>query len=411
MHSPSMPSALDGRISTLPCKVVVIWIDWYAYHVARLRGLMSVPSFAGRVRGIELVGGVGVHAGLKFREDLSPDLPIDTLLPGNSWSDAGQLRLSYELWQHLTLLDPDVVLAPGYYTLPSVAAALWARLHRRRSVLMTESTADDHIRVAWKEWLKSLLIRVLFDSAITGGAPHRQYLTQLGFPSTRTGDFYDVVDNSALAARTRTLRAEPARDVGLPQRYFLYVGRLAPEKNVRGLIEAWLAYREDRGTWSLVIVGEGPEGSILRELASQSKFANEIHFAGHKSSRDLPMFYAFAGCFVLPSTREPWGLVVNEAMASSLPVIVSHRCGCALDLVDSENGLTFDPAVPGQLTRCLSTIGSVTSERRASMGEHSAARIARFSPENFGGEVARIAAIETPDQQPIQPGNHVVSLP
>ena len=57
---------------TQGCRVAVIWIDWYPYHVARFRGLMSAPSLRGGVVGIELVGGVGVHQGLKFR-DLLPD--------------------------------------------------------------------------------------------------------------------------------------------------------------------------------------------------------------------------------------------------------------------------------------------------------------------------------------------------
>lgn len=391
MHSSADLPALARSTAAQPCKVAVIWIDWYAYHVARLRGLMSVPSLAGRVRGVELVGGVGVHAGLKFREDHSPDLPIDTLMPKKSWAEAGQLRLAHKLWHYLSLLDPDVVLAPGYYTIPSIAAAVWARLHGRRSILMTESTAGDHTRVAWKEGVKALLIRALFDSAITGGAAHQHYLSQLGFPSACTGRFYDVVDNLAIATRIRELRSRPARDFGLPETYFLYVGRLAPEKNVRSLVQAWVTYRENGGTWPLVIVGDGPEGAGLRELGSKSRFAADIHFAGHKSSSDLPVFYAFAGCFVLPSTREPWGLVVNEAMASSLPVIVSQRCGCAVDLVDSKNGLTFDPSVAGDLAQSLIAIGSLSPESRASMGERSAARIARFSPEHFGEEVARLA--------------------
>jgi len=402
-RSPRSTAAQPG-----PCKVAVIWIDWYAYHVARFRGLMAAPTLAGRVRGIELVGGVGVHTGLKFREDLPADLPVDTLMPQSSWADAGQLRLARKLWSHLTRLDPDVVLVPGYYTLPAVAAALWAKLHQRTSILMTESTADDHARVPWKETLKSLLIRTLFDSAITGGVAHRRYLQQLGFPADRIGRFYDVVDNTAIASQAAALRQasgdrrEPSArsergDFDLPETYFLYVGRLAEEKNVRGLVEAWLRYRENGGSWPLVLVGDGPEAQPLRSLVQQSAFApfaQDLYFAGHRTSRDLPVFYASAGCFVLPSSREPWGLVVNEAMAAGLPVIVSNRCGCVEDLVHADrNGLTFDPSAEGQLLSCLHRVSNAAPELLLSMRSHSSEIITPYSPANFGLEVAQLAEL------------------
>ena len=59
-------------------RVVVLWIDWYPYHVARFRGLASAPALRGGVIGIEMVGGVGVHKGLKFREELPKDLAVET---------------------------------------------------------------------------------------------------------------------------------------------------------------------------------------------------------------------------------------------------------------------------------------------------------------------------------------------
>ena len=372
--------------------VAVIWIDWYPYHVARFIGLQSAPGFAGNVIGIELVGGIGVHAGLKFREELPDDLPVLTLMPEADWQRAGQLRLSLKLWKTLSEVDPKVVLVPGYYTLPAIAAALWAKLHRRQSVLMTESTASDHVRVWWKEKLKTLLIRTLFDWAIAGGTAHRRYLGYLGFPMDRVMRFYDVVDNAFFRAKSLELRRQPAAEFNLSSGYFLYIGRLSAEKNIDGLIAEWINYREAGGSWPLVIVGNGPASRELQRLATLSAFASDIHFAGHKGLRELPAFYAFARCFVLPSTREPWGLVVNEAMAAGLPVIVSNRCGCAEDLVDpARNGFTFNPAALGDLAQCLRQMEDATPAELAQMGARSSEIIGRYSPKAFGEEVAVIA--------------------
>jgi 1,2-diacylglycerol 3-alpha-glucosyltransferase len=388
---PETPSSLPTA-AIVSRRVVAIWIDWYAYHIARFRGIQANPDLAGAVQGIELVGGIGVHAGLRFREGLPSDIPVETLMPDSSWQEANKFALAAKLWRSLSRFDPEVVLIPGYYTLPAVAAALWARIHGRKSVLMTESTEGDHNRSWWREALKRSLLRVLFNWAIAGGKAHLRYLEKLGFPVRRIGHFYDVVDNRYLKETVNDL-LESARITDLPLRYFLYVGRLSEEKNVGGLLTEWITYRNGGGRWPLVIVGAGPEAGALQTAASSSPYFEDVHFAGHRSFRELPAFYAFAGCFVLPSTREPWGLVVNEAMASGLPVLVSNRCGCAEDLVDrGQNGYTFDPFEEGALATLLARMESLELSAWNEMSRRSLNIIGNYTPEALGAEVACIAA-------------------
>ena len=372
------------------CAVAVIWIDWYAYHVARFAGLDNTPSLAGKVVGLEMVSGAGVHAGLRFREELPEGLAIETLMPGASWGEVSKLRLAVALWRRLSELRPKVVLVPGYYTLPGIAAALWARTHRRSSVLMTESTAFDHKRNGVRELLKKLVIRSLFDWAVTGGRAHVRYLEQLGFRRDRITGCYDVVDNETIRRAALSLRAAERRQSEAP--YFLYVGRLAEEKNVETLLGSWIRYREEGGEWPLVLAGDGPRRPALEAMAKASRFGGDITFTGLKSQRELLPFYAFAGCFVLPSTREPWGLVVNEAMAAELPVLVSRRCGCREDLViEGENGFSFDPEDQAALTAGLHSIERLSAEQRTRMGTRSGEIISAYTPRGFGRAIASIA--------------------
>ncbi|MDE1175573.1 MAG: glycosyltransferase [Edaphobacter sp.] len=373
------------------CQIAVIWIDWYPYHLARFNGLQSAAGI-NEVAGIELVGGIGVHTGLQFREDRPDHLRIETLRPNSDWHNVSKLGLSITLFRALSRLNPQVVLIPGYYTLPAFAAMAWTKLHRRTSVLMTETAAIDHLRIPWKERLKSTVIRTMFDWAVTGGVAHVRYLQQLGFPSDRIAHFYDVVCNERIRTSTEALRkSDSPQSHGLPQNYFLFVGRLAEEKNVRGLVEAWLNYREKGGVWSLVLAGDGPERDAISSLLAESPHRDDVRFMGHRSSRELIPCFAFARCFVLPSTREPWGLVVNEAMASSLPVIVSKKCGCVEDLViDRVNGLIFDPEEDGALVNCLQKISSLASDQLPVWGTRSAHRIASYTPRDFGEQISRI---------------------
>ena len=376
------------------CEVAVLWIDWYAYHVARFRGLDQVPSLAGKVAGIELVSGAGVHPGLRFREEMPAELHVGTLMPGVSWGAANKIALARLVWKQLDTLNPRIVLVPGYYTLPAIAAAVWARVHRRSSVLMTESTAFDHKQKFIRELLKKTVIRSLFNWAVTGGKAHVRYLEQLGFPRNRIAGFYDVVDNDTIRQGTAALRQRAARSApqSAPQSpSFLFVGRLAEEKNVEGLLRSWLAYRAEGGSWPLVLAGDGPCGDALRAMAAASPFAADVRFPGLCSARELLPLYAAAGCFALPSTREPWGLVVNEAMAAGLPVLVSDRCGCCEDLLaEGENGFSFPPEDEATLTALLFKMERLSAEARGYMGLRSAEIIAGYTPLGFGRAVASI---------------------
>jgi 1,2-diacylglycerol 3-alpha-glucosyltransferase len=372
----------------------VIWIDWYSYHVSRFRALCEHPPLRGRVAGIELVGGCGVHQGLHFRDPEREGLPISVLFPEADWHHTGRLKLASAVWGRLNRLRPSSVLVPGWATAPAVAAALWAKLHAKRSILMSETTEGDHRRVWWKELPKRLLIRLLFDCAIAGGKPHARYLVRLGLPPGRIARYYDVVDNRFYQEETDRARQLPElkQANGLPERYFLYVGRLAAEKNVSACLRAFARYRAMGGRWPLVLVGDGPEREALKKQRRNLGIRGQVTFAGLKTTRETVLYYAFAGCLVLPSTREPWGLVVNEAMASGLPVIVSNRCGCAEDLVEpGGNGYLFDPANEAELAHRMLAVSQSSEAVIRDMGRRSREIIAGYSPAHWAAEVARVA--------------------
>src|SRR5439155_11820127 len=114
------------------------------------------------------------------------------------------------------------------------------------------------------------------------------------------------------------------------------------------------------------------------------RLGDDLLLPGFQQYDELPAYYGLASAFIHASTVEQWGLVVNEAMAAGLPVLVSERCGCAADLVEAGvNGFTFDPWQPEALARLMLKLAASETERLR-MGGASRGIIANGSAERFG---------------------------
>jgi glycosyltransferase involved in cell wall biosynthesis len=130
----------------------------------------------------------------------------------------------------------------------------------------------------------------------------------------------------------------------------------------------------------LVFVGEGLARSALLEGAAATN-PGSIQLAGFAQREHLAAYYALADVFVFPTHTDPWGLVVNEAMACGLPIVCSNAAGCVSDLVESGwNGHVFSAGDVGQLAYAMNELARNT-ELRSIMGQHSRERIEQYSPE------------------------------
>jgi glycosyltransferase involved in cell wall biosynthesis len=131
-----------------------------------------------------------------------------------------------------------------------------------------------------------------------------------------------------------------------------------------------------------VLLGDGPLRETLNAQLSTLNLHSHVHLPGFKQYDELPVYYALANAFVHPSTSEQWGLVVNEAIASGLPVIVSERCGCVPDLV-RDNGVNFDPMDEHELASRLFKMAALSDDERRRLGDASYS-IAAISADRFG---------------------------
>ena len=297
----------------------------------------------------------------------------------------------------LDALDPDVIVANGWSRVEALTMLAWARHHGRHAILMSESTRNDAPRVAIREAIKSVFVRQ-FDAALVGGTPQRHYIEELGMPGDRVFLGYDVVDNEFWSAQAAHVRADAKhyrQEYGLPDGYFLASARFIEKKNFARLIEAFGCYRSAAGknAWSLILVGDGPLRPALQRQVEGLGLAEAVHFTGFRQIDELPVYYALAECLVHVSTVEQWGLVVNEAMACSLPVVVSRTCGCAHDLVENgQNGYVVDPYNVREIADRLHVIAANGVERRK-MGKKSREIIEDFSPTAFADGLDQAIAV------------------
>jgi glycosyltransferase involved in cell wall biosynthesis len=230
-----------------------------------------------------------------------------------------------------------------------------------------------------------------FDAALAGGSPQARYIENLGLSRDRIFTPYNAVDNHFFAMRAARAREDPRRYHHLPglespAPFFLASGRFIARKNFSRLLEAFGAYVRSRpgdNAWRLIILGDGPERQHLLDTARHGPGSEFVTFAGYQQANEVAVYYGLAGAFIHPALADQWGLVVNEAMAAGLPVLVSTGAGAAEDLVrHGVNGLTFDPYSIDAMADAMCQM-SRSGADLARMGHKSSELIDGWSPRRF----------------------------
>jgi glycosyltransferase involved in cell wall biosynthesis len=295
---------------------------------------------------------------------------------------------------------PDAVLCGGYNYLASWQAAWWAKSNKLPLLLWSESTANDHRRGRFEvEFLKFHFVRWC-KAFVAAGKSSRDYLIAMGAPPERVFVAPNAVDVEFYAAIARSARQDAAAvraRHGLPSCYFLCAGRLVPEKGIFDLLAAYAKLEADeRSQIGLVFAGDGAARSQLEERAAAIN-PGCVRFRGFVHREELAELYARAEVLVFPTHSDPWGLVVNEAMACGLPIIASELAGCVPDLVaNAENGFIVPSGNVDELARAMRTLLSNPALARE-MGASSALRIQAFTPEACADGFSRAVAFACND--------------
>lgn len=284
----------------------------------------------------------------------------------------------------LTVRRPDLLVS--LYSTPSFLAGLrlaWSC--GWRTALWVEVTFDSWVRRRrWKETLKWAAFQRA-DGIITAGQDGREFVMGYGVVSERIHIVRCVVDVKYFASEVAVARA--SRDairsnLGLSGVVFVFVGRLWKGKGTGPLLAAYEALARDLpNDTSLLLVGDGPEQARIARLATS--VGHRVKLVGFHQQAELPRLYAASDVFVFPTLGDPYGLVVDEAMATGLPIISTTAAGEIRErVVDGVNGYLVPPNDPAALTAAMRRLAADPA-LRSKMGARSAKMIADYTPDRW----------------------------
>jgi glycosyltransferase involved in cell wall biosynthesis len=315
-----------------------------------------------------------------FGQVVQWDVP---LLEGYRYRFLPNLRRSEQMAGFFSLINPRVVLelyrgrydalwVHGHNYLTFIIAIIAARILRIPVFMRCEThlqLSRSKVKQVLRRPLLSLFYRHLLAACLVIGSRNREFYRAHGVPERKLFDAPYTVDNAFFARSAHSYRAQADSIKGelhLPpdKPLILYASKLTLRKHPMDLLRAYERVRQGGTPVALLIVGSGEQETELTRYRAAHDIP-DVFFFGFRNQLELPKFYAISDLFVLPSEDEPWGLIINEAMAAGLPIVASSEIGAVSDLVrDGVNGFLFPSGDVERLARAIRTLAEDAELRR-----------------------------------------------
>lgn len=320
--------------------------------------------------------------------------PVNNEAPFTLSADAGihlYERRQYDRAALLQLardLQPDLVVTSGWVDADYLAVC--RAMQRRR--IPTVMSFDTAWTGSARQWVSIIAARFWmpfsFSHAWATGARQCVYARLLGFPAFRIHSGFYSADTERFLTLGNDLLEQ--RTTTWPHR-FLCVARYIPTKGQQVLCDAFAALCEagEAGDWELHLVGAG---ELQAQVAASSSGRHpRIHHRGFKQVHELPAVMAEAGVFVLPSSYEPWGVVVHEQAAAGMPLLLSDAVGAAERFLQpGTNGALVPATDRAAWTAALRSIVRSSDAELRTMGQASRARAETWTPDHWAQTLQRI---------------------
>jgi glycosyltransferase involved in cell wall biosynthesis len=320
-------------------RVAFVWDQFSPYHVDRCEHVAYTLRDRVEVIGLEFASRSNLYAWPEARKtQLYNHI---TLFPGKGFEET-------TWWNRLRLLTQvclsshiNELFVAGYQRPEILFSSLLIRLFGGKVFVMSESKFDDKPRFWLKEIFKVCMLST-YNGGLAGGQRTADYLRFLGFRKRPIAAGYDSVS----VDRVRSNAGQGgSRPVAFKDRYFVIVARFVEKKNLFTALDAYTAYAQSHGLEPrhLHLVGSGPLEPKIRDYIRTHNLKNVV-LHGFLDDVGVASILKNALALMLPSLEEQWGLVINEALALNLPVLVSDNVGARDTLVrQGVNGFVIEP--------------------------------------------------------------------
>jgi len=279
----------------------------------------------------------------------------------------------------------DVIISAGWLDFACQAAFFLSKILKKPYIIWSESTIYEP---SWRRTVTRPLVKLIVrhsDACIPIGTRAKEYLIKLGASPEKTFVAISTVDIKHFEKTSKLTEKEKAilkKKLGIKtKKLILFVGQLIERKGLKFLLPAFARLKKDNPDVGLLIVGYGPQKQELLNICQKEK-VGDVYFSGHVEVDQMPKMYGLANLFVLPSTEETWGLVINEAMASGLPIITANKVGASVDLVkNGENGYVVKGGNVNELYKAMKKIVE-NPMLLSKMGKRSQSLIKNFGPDS-----------------------------
>ncbi len=308
--------------------------------------------------------------------------PLDTdncLFPDKKYTDLTKAEITDTLFAKLDEIDPDVIIGGSIVFYSGALGLRWCKQHGKKFIMFDDGKPSDIKRNPVVQYIKN---------AITAQSdalwlPSKDYNAEYDgvFKDPWYFHGYNTIDNQLFK-----VDGEKTFD----HNSLICVARFVDIKNFEGLLRAWNIIEQQNNTYKLSIIGSGPLHDKLLTLTNELGL-KRVEFLGIIPNTEIPAYLFNADAFVLASFAESWGLVVNEAMAAGLPVLLSKKINAAAPLLkEGENGFSFSPYDVDEMAEQILKFINLDQPAKKAMSDRSLEIIGAMNYENMGAELLTV---------------------